>query len=86
MASDVKINMAGVREVLRSKGVQSLLKREAQAACSRCNSLAHDAGSEPYAWSVDAHSHTATGHVFTATAAGKRDNAKYNTLLKGSGW
>lgn len=85
----VKVNVAGVRAVLKSAGVRSLLSREVKDAQARCNA-AYSLGTmprvEPYGSNVEAHRVTAVGRVWTRTKLARIDNLKNNTLKKGTGW
>lgn len=88
-SASVKVNQAGVRSVLKSPGVRSLLGREAEAAQARCNaaySLSTDPRVEPYGSNVEDHRVAAVGRVWTRTKLARVDNLKNNTLKKGSGW
>lgn len=91
MASRVRVrsNLRGVRKVLKSPGVASMLGRQAERAAKRCNALCPGrqgrAGAEPYGSKVVQRGYTAGGLVFTATKLGVRDNLDNNTLKKGCG-
>lgn len=91
MASGVRVraNLAGVREVLKSPGVESLLAGQAERAAARCNALysGHPASPDvpPYGSKVVRRGFTSGGLVFTATGLGARDNLRNNTLRKGCG-
>lgn len=78
---DVRLNMSGVRAVLKSSGVKSLLKSETDAACARCNSMGGG-----YMSRVEDHASVSVGQVFTYTDDSKTDNLRNNTLKKGTGW
>lgn len=89
MARRVEVNVGGVRQVLKSKGARDLLAREASGAAARCNaaySLKTRPDVEPYGHSVEEHRVVAVGRVFTKTKLGRIDNARSNTLKKGTGW
>lgn len=89
MARDVQVNTAGVRSVLKSAGVRSLLDREVRAAQARCNAaygLSTSPRVEPYGSNVEGHRVTAVGRVWTRTKLARIDNLKNNTLKKGTGW
>lgn len=89
MARDVRVNLAGVRAVLKSRGVRDLLGREVSQAAARCNgaySLKTRPDVEPYGHGVEEHRVVAVGRVFTKTKLGRIDNAHSNTLKKGTGW
>lgn len=86
----VKLNMAGVREVIKSEGVMSMLGDEASKVASRANSMARfrsPMDAEPYGASVRSAPYTAVGYV-SARKLGRDgkaavlENAAHNTLAK----
>lgn len=84
--------MAGIREVLKSPGVEQMLGRQAEKAAARCNALCDPKlkkqGARYEAASVQ-RGYTAGGLVYVAGAKNGRlagiDNARNNTLKKGCG-
>ena len=84
--------MAGVREVLKSEKVASMLGEQAEKAAARCNALCdpqmRSAGAEYVAETVQ-RGYTAGGLVSVGGAEGGKfariDNYRNNTLKKGCG-
>lgn len=70
----VKLNSAGIRELLKSAEIQSVCKEQASNIANRCG-----AG---YESDVRAGKNRAVAEVKAVTYAAKRDNLKNNTLLK----
>lgn len=98
MASGVKFGRirhikGGVREVLKSPGVCSLLGQQAQRAAGRCNALCDPSlrkGGAHYSSEVVQRGYTAGGLVFIdgddeERMLGRIDNYRHNTLKKGCG-
>ena len=94
MSARVEIDVAGVRELLNSDGVVSLLQSECDAAAARCNGLVswHSPMDAPaYRGVVDHAPYSAVGKV-VMNGLGRdglavaHEDAKHNTLLKGCGW
>nr|DAZ47246.1 MAG TPA: hypothetical protein [Caudoviricetes sp.] len=89
MARRVTPNRSGIIQTLKSPGVKSFLKGQADAARARCNaaySYKVDPDIEPYGSNVEEHRVTAVGRIFTYTELGRLDNLENNTLKKGTGW
>ncbi len=88
MAKDVKVNLAGVRQVLCSRGVGSLMAEEASKVERQANAL-YGLGTAPrlapYASGTSPRETGTVGRVWTATKLGRIDNAHANTLLKAMG-
>lgn len=88
----VKASLRGVRAVLKSDGVASMLGEQAARAAARCNALCDPrmrrAGAEYVAETVQ-RGYTAGGLVRTGGAEDGKfariDNARNNTLRKGCG-
>lgn len=72
----VKLNYAGVREVLRSDGVQSVLNEYAGNVLNRLSD-----GYEMEERKTD----RAVAVVYAATPKARRDNSKNNSLIKAGG-
>lgn len=89
MASRVTPSRSGIIQTLKSNGVKSFLKGQADSARARCNaaySYKDDPDIEPYGSNVEEHRVTAVGRIFTYTELGRLDNLENNTLKKGTGW
>ena len=89
MARRVTPNRSGIIQTLKSHGVKSFLKGQADSARARCNaaySSKVDPDIEPYGSNVEEHRVTAVGRIFTYTELGRLDNLENNTLKKGTGW
>ena len=89
MARRVTPNRSGIIQPLKSHGVKSFLKGQADSARARCNaaySYKVDPDIEPYGSNVEEHRVTAVGRIFTYTELGRLDNLENNTLKKGTGW
>ncbi|NQI84087.1 hypothetical protein HO589_01820 [Streptococcus suis] len=69
-----KLNSAGVRELLRSNAMQSVLTEKATAIRNRAG--------DGYAQDVYIGKNRANAMVYTDTIQAMRDNKKNNTLLK----
>jgi len=82
----LKINIDGVRQVLKSDGVKAQLQQKSNEICNRANESANlktNKGIKTfYTAYVDEGQYTAIGKVVAATKYGKIDNARNNTLLK----
>ena len=86
--ADVRVNLGGVREVLNSAGVKSLVKGEADKVAARANgmySLRTRPRVEPYGSSLEPRVTGAVGRAYTKTRLGRIDNAHSNTLMKAMG-
>ena len=73
----VKINSAGVREVLHSSGVQNILQDKISKAQSMCG--------DGYVADIQPGVNRPHAMVKTVTAKAARSNAKHNTLAKAFG-
>ena len=71
---EFKLNRSGVREVLRSAGIMSVLEGEAQSRASRAG-----AG---YGVSTYVGKNRCNAEIRPETAAARRDNLRNNTLLR----
>lgn len=71
----VVLNRAGVRELLRSDEMESVLEKKASGIRDRCGD-----GYEADSYKA---SNRAKATVWTATPDAMRDNSNNNTLLKG---
>lgn len=69
-----KLNQAGVRELMRSPAMQSILTSKASAIQSRCGS--------GYKQDIYVGPNRANAMVYAATKKAKIENKKNNTLLK----
>ena len=69
-----KLNQAGVRELMRSPAMQSILTGKASAIQSRCGS--------GYKQDIYVGTNRANAMVYAATKKAKIENKKNNTLLK----
>ena len=76
MSSKVKfeLNSDGVKALLKSSEMQSLLKQKGNEKAS--------AAGEGYASDVVVHSNRAVAYIYPEDAKAKRDNLDNNTLLK----
>lgn len=86
---DLRPNLSGINEVMKSPGVASLINAQGAKAAARCNSMAHDfshsAGSPRYASEPVMMSFVAASRVYVANAEAGLDNLRNNTLKKGCG-
>lgn len=69
-----KLNRAGVRQLMQSEEMQSVLKDNASAITTRCG-----AG---YNYDIHVGKNRANAMVYAESFLAKRDNAKNNTILK----
>lgn len=69
-----KLNQSGVRELMKSAEMQSVLTNYASNIRNRCGS--------GYEQDIYVGTNRANAMVSAATAKAKRDNSKNNTLLK----
>ena len=69
-----KLNSDGVRELLKSQGMQSVLNEKATGIKNRCG--------EGYTQDVYVGKNRANAMVKAETYQAKRDNLKNNTILK----
>lgn len=74
----VEINEAGIRELLKSTQVQSVVAEAAKQVLSRCPDIG-------YGMSTGFTSQRAKAHVGTRSVYSIRHNSKHNTLLKALG-
>ena len=87
MASDFKLNIAGVRAVLKSDAVRSALHgvvdpiAASATGIAAANANSHTRGAR-YVGYVDVGRYTAIGKVVCSNAAARHDNSHNNTLLK----
>ena len=87
MASDFKLNIAGVRAILKGAEVQAALRSVVEPIAASATGMAaanansHTKGAEYKAY-VDIGNYTAIGKVVCGNAAARHDNAHNNTLLK----
>lgn len=87
MASDFKLNITGVRAILKSAEVQAALRSVVEPIAANATDIAadnansHTKGAEYKAY-VDVGNYTAIGKVVCGNAAARHDNAHNNTLLK----
>lgn len=70
----VQLNGAGVRNILKSDGVQSMLKERASAVKKRCGN--------GYDQDIHVGKNRANAMIWADTYQAKRDNKRNNTLLK----
>lgn len=70
-----ELNRAGVRELLRSEKMQTMLEGEAKTIRDRCG--------DGYASDGHKGANRAKATVWTDTPEAMRDNMRNNTLLKG---
>lgn len=93
MANRIDINQQGIREVLKSDGVNAMLKEQADKICSRAESLAEfhsDMAAPAYgAWVAETKycsvSRVATRRIGEDGMAAINECAKHNTLKKAMG-
>ena len=71
---EIKLNKAGMREMLQSAGVEAALREKADAIANRCG--------EGYEANATVGRERALASVRPATAKAWRDNMENNTLLK----
>ena len=71
---EFKLNRAGVREVLKSEGIMSILEGEAQARAAKAGS--------GYGVSTYVGKNRCNAEIRPETAAARRDNLRNNTLLR----
>lgn len=87
MASDFKLNIVGVRAILKGAEVQAALRSVVEPIAARATGMAaanansHTRGAEYRAY-VDMGNYTAIGKVVCGNAAARHDNSHNNTLLK----
>ena len=87
MASNFKLNIVGVRAILKSAEVQAALRSVVEPIASSATDMAaenansHTKGAEYKAY-VDIGRYTAIGKVVCGNAAARHDNSHNNTLLK----
>ena len=74
---DFKLNSAGVRELLRSEGIQGACRSKARSALSMCG--------EGYAVHDVKYPERAGAAIAATTKQAAKDNKKNNTLLKAVG-
>lgn len=78
-----KWNRAGYADVMKSGGVQSMVRQHASSALSAANGMFEPHGDEEGYAMRQAHGKLADGYVVSTTGPHSRNhNAKYNTLLK----
>lgn len=70
----VQLNSAGVQKILKSDGIQSMLKERASAVKKRCGS--------GYDQDIHIGKNRANTMIWADTYQAKRDNKRNNTLLK----
>lgn len=79
---------SGVRNVLHSAPVRSLLQSQAERAAASCNALMSPRlrkGSKGYAGHTVERNWLSAGIVYTTDYKTQLDNARHNTLKKGTG-
>jgi len=87
MASDFKLNINGVRAILKGAEVQAALSSIVEPIAASATGMAatnannHTQGAEYKAY-VDVGKFTAIGKVVCGNAAARHDNSHNNTLLK----
>ena len=87
MASNFKLNITGVRAILKGTEVQAALRSVVEPIAANATGMAaanansHTKGAEYKAY-VDIGNYTAIGKVVCGNAAARHDNAQNNTLLK----
>lgn len=69
-----KLNRAGVRELLKSSEMQSILMQKANNAKNQCG--------DGYSASLHVGKNRANASVMAKTIEARRDNSKNNTILK----
>lgn len=74
MSKTFKLNRAGVRELMQSEAMQSVLRDKASQIQNRCG--------DGYEHDVMVGKNRANAMVRASTYAAKRDNMDNNTLLK----
>ena len=74
-------NLAGIRQVFKSGGVQEALRDIVEPIAANANALKMDENAE-YTTYVDLGEYTAIGKVVCGNQAARRDNAHHNTILK----
>lgn len=84
----VKPVRSGIIGIAKGGGVRGLLQSQADAAASRCNSIAgtvHSRTAPLYASEIKVLDNTAAGRVYAANVEAHVDNRLRNTLKKGCG-
>ena len=87
MDSDLKLNIRGIRAVLKSDGMRYALHGIVDPIAASATSMAaanadsHTRGAR-YVGYVDVGRYTAIGKVVCGNAAARHDNAHNNTILK----
>jgi len=87
MASDFKLNINGVRAILKGAEVQAALRSVVEPIAASATAMAaanannHTQGAEYKAY-VDVGKFTAIGKVVCGNAAARHDNSHNNTMLK----
>ena len=71
---DLKLNGAGIREMLKSEEMQSIINEKASDIRNRCG--------EGYDHNTLVGKNRAVGMVWADTNKARNENSKYNTLLK----
>lgn len=71
---ELKLNRAGVKELLKSEGVMSACAEVADSICSRCG--------DGYVVSKYTGKNRVNASVYAKSIEARVDNAKHNTLLK----
>lgn len=74
MSKNFKLNRAGVRELMTSKEMQSILKEEASAIKSRCG--------DGYDQDILVGKNRANAMVWADSPQAKSENSENNTILK----
>lgn len=91
MGSSVRVEpvMSGVRAVLKSQGVTSLVEQQGRKAASRCNSMAqqtsHMSRAPSYGCETVSMRYLNAARVYVANGEAHVDNLRNNTLKKGCG-
>ena len=94
MSVQVRVHVGEVRALLNSGGVMAELQKHCDQAAARCNGLVEwhsPMQGDAYRAVVDNAPYTAVGKVVMNSLgddglAVAHEDAKHNTLLKGSGW
>jgi len=74
-------NLAGIRTVWKSSGMQEALRDVVEPIAANANALKMDEKAE-YITYVDLAPNSAIGKVVCGNQAARRDNAHHNTILK----
>ena len=80
----IELNLHGIRELLKSKEMQAVLRENVKQICHDANNMAVVDGAK-YHYNVHVADYTALGGVATQNDASKEDNFENNTLLKALG-